>query len=219
MGNDGVGGETEALSVRGWIVVGLAIAVLVLGFGAWWTYGLDRGQHRGDLRRRVGMAAGSGSDMNGMSGMATDEDAPRFPPVTAYYAGEEVLFAHTETSDPQVAEMLVDMMGSPVPVVPALAQAPDAALGELYVFTDGISPDGAQGPLGFQPDVFGSAPGDDGYSPLVRITLVSWRDSEEPRLLTSSGNVREAADEGHLTLERTETVVNAPLLTWPGGHR
>jgi hypothetical protein len=209
MVNDGGGGETETLSVRAWIVVGLAIAVLVLGFGAWWTYGLDRGQ----------MAAGSGSDLNGMSGMATDEDAPRFPPVTAYYVGEEVLFAHTETSDPEVAEMLVDMMGSPVPVVPALAQVPDAALGELYVFTNGISPDGAQGPLGFQPDVFGSAPGDDGYSPLVRITLVSWRDSEEPRLLTSSADVREAADEGHLTLERTETVVNAPLLTWPGGHR
>jgi hypothetical protein len=209
MVNDGVGGETEALSVRGWIVVALAIAVLVLGFGAWWTYGLDRGE----------MATGSGSEMNGMSGMGTDEDAPRFPPVTAYYAGEEVLFAHTETSDPQVAEMLVDMMGSPVPVVPALAQVPDAALGELYVFTNGVTPEGGQGPLGFQPDVFGSAPGDDGYSPLVRITLVSWRDSEEPRLLTLSADVREAADGGHLTLERTQTVVNAPLLTWPGGHR
>jgi hypothetical protein len=209
MVNDGLNGETEGLSVRGWIVVASAIAVLVLGFGAWWTYGLDRGQ----------MAAGSGSEINGMSGMATDEDAPRFPPVTAYYAGEEVLFAHTETSDPQVGEMLVDMMGSPVPVVPALAQVPDAALGELYVFTNGISPDGARGPLGFQPDVFGSAPGDDGYSPLVRITLVSWRDSEEPRQLTSSGDVLQAADEGHLALERTETVVNAPLLTWPGGHR
>jgi hypothetical protein len=138
MVNDGVGGETEGLSVRGWIVVALAIAVLVLGFGAWWTYGLDRGE----------MAAGSGSEMNGMSGMGTDEDAPRFPPVTAYYAGEEVLFAHTETSDPQVAEMLVDMMGSPVPVVPALAQVPDAALGELNVFTNGVTPEGGQGPLG-----------------------------------------------------------------------
>jgi hypothetical protein len=67
--------------------------------------------------------------------------------------------------------------------------------------------------------VFGSAPGDDGYSPLVVITLVSWRDSEEPRLLTSSADVREAAGEGHVTFERTETVVNAPLLTWPGDHR
>jgi hypothetical protein len=209
MSNDGVRDETETLSVGGWIVVGLAIAVVVLGFGAWWTYGLDRGE----------MTAGAGSEMNGMSAMGTDEEAPRFPPVTGYYAGEEVLFAHTETSDPEIAEMLVDMMGSPVPVVPALAQAPDAALGELYVFTNGLSPDGGQGPLGFQPDVFGSAPGDDDYSPLVRITLVRWRDSEEPRLLTSAADVREAADEGHLSLERTETVVNAPLLTWPGGHR
>jgi hypothetical protein len=209
MVNDGLGGETETLSVRRWIVAGLAIAVLVLGFGAWWTYGLDRGQ----------MSASSGSNMNGMSGMSTDEDAPRFPPVTAYYAGEEILFAHTETSDPEIAEKLVDMMDSPVPVVPALAQVPDAALGELYVFTNGVTPDGGQGPLGFQPDVFDSAPSEDGYSPLVRITLVSWRDSEEARLLRSSTDVREAADEGDLTLERTETVVNAPLLTWPGGHR
>jgi hypothetical protein len=202
--------EVDGLSVRSWVLVGLAIAVLVLGFGAWWTYGADR----------EGMSAGSGSEMgSGMGGMSTDPDAPRFPPVTAYHHGEEILFAHTETSDPEVAQMLVDMMDSPVPVVPGLAEVPDGALADLYVFTNGITPDDAQGPMGFQPDVFGSAPGDEDYSPLVRITMVTWRESADPRLLTSASEVREAAEAGDLALEQTDAVVNAPFLAWPDGHR
>ena len=46
------------------------------------------------------------------------------------------------------------MMGSPVPVVPELARVPDEATSPLYVFTNGVQPEGARGPLGYQPDVF-----------------------------------------------------------------
>jgi hypothetical protein len=206
MADDRSSSGVEGLSGHAQVLVGLAIAVLVLGFGAWWTYGLGRGT--------------TGSDMaGGMGDMGTVSDAPRFPPVAAYYAGEEILFAHTETSDPEVAEMLVDMMGAPVPVVPALADVPDNALADLYVFTNGVTPDGAQGPMGFQPDVFAAAPGDADYSPLVQVTLVTWRDSTEPSLLTSASEVRDAAEDGHLTLEQTPAVVNAPLLAWPDGRR
>ena len=48
-------------------------------------------------------------------------DAPVVPPVVGYADGEQILFLHTETSDPEIARILTDMMGSPVLVVPAVA--------------------------------------------------------------------------------------------------
>lgn len=61
--------------------------------------------------------------------------------------------------------MLTAMMGSPVLIVPSLARVPAEALATVYVFSNGVTPDGPRGPLGFQPDVFDSAPGDEAHSP------------------------------------------------------
>ncbi|MBA0124439.1 hypothetical protein H0B56_02660 [Haloechinothrix sp. YIM 98757] len=193
---------------KGWIGVAVIIAVAVLGFGTWWVYGL--GQE--DMSTSDG-----GAGMDGMAG-----EAPRFPPVAAYYEGERVLFAHPESSDPEISELLTDMMGSPVTTVPELAEAPESALGPVYVFTNGVRPDGPRGPLEFQPDVFDTAPGDDGYTPLRRLVLLTWNEdgtSAGPRLLTSAGEVEDAIEAGELSAERTDVVINAPLLTWPAGRR
>ena len=78
------------------------------------------------------------------------------PPVKGYMKGKEVRFIHTEASDEKVAELLTDMMGSPVLVVPSLAQAPEVMLANVYVFTNGIR---GVGPFKFQPDVFDNPPG------------------------------------------------------------
>ncbi len=80
-----------------------------------------------------------------MGGMMAD--APVVPPVTGYSEGEKVLFLHTEASDPGIAKILTDMMGSPVLVVPALAQAPKEMLARVYVFTNGLKGEGPLGPL------------------------------------------------------------------------
>lgn len=192
---------------KGWIAIAAAIAVVVvvLGFGAWWTYGLNRDQE----------------PMNGaMDGMAAPDDVPRFPPVAAYYDGERVFFAHTETSDPEIAELLTGMMaGSPVITVPELADIPEAARGPVYVFTNGVQPEDARGPLGYQPDVFDTAPGDPGYTPLRQLVLLTWSGDAEPRLLISSDEIDQAVDAGELSAERSDAVINMPLLTWPAGHR
>lgn len=165
----------------------------------------------------------SAEAMGGMGGGmgAMDEDAPRFPPVAGFYDGSEILFIHSETSDAEIADLLTSMMGdSPVVVVEALAEVPERLLADVYVFTNGIQPDsGAMGPLGFQPDVFDSAPGDAAYSPLRRIVLVEWTADANPRLLTSVGDVDEALNSGEVTVERTGKVVVMPFLEWPGGRR
>ncbi len=167
-------------------------------------------------------AAAMGGEMEttgmegGMGGMAVPDNVPRLPPVKAYYEGEEVFFVHPEASDKETADLLTNMMGSPVLVVPELEQVPEEALAKVYVFTNGIKGDG---PLGFQPDVFDSAPGDENYSPLRKLYLVTWKDESEAREIKTLQGIIEARESGKIEIEPQETVVNEPFLTWPGGQR
>lgn len=195
--------EVEGRTVGFWIAVAVAIAVVVIGFGAWWVWGLGQGMPMND-----DMASG----MEEMS--ATDV---HLPPVAGLYDGQQVFFVHPEASDAEVAGMLSDMMGgSPVLVVPELAEVDAAARDEVFVFTNGIAD---MGPFGFQPDVFASVPGDEDYSPLRTVMLVAWHDEDQARELTSADEIQTAADADEVELEQTDVVVNMPMLTWPGGQR
>jgi hypothetical protein len=159
---------------------------------------------------------GMDGDMGNMGGMGVPDDVPSLPPVRAYYEGEEVFFVHPEASDRETADLLTDMMGSPVLVVPELEQVPEEALAKVYVFTNGIEGDG---PLGYQPDVFDSAPGDESYSPLRKLYLVTWKDESEAREIKTLRGVREARESGEVTIEAQDTVINEPFVAWPGGER
>lgn len=167
----------------------------------------------------------SANDMSGMDSaddmgaMDKMEGAGELPAVKGFYDGKEILFVHSEASDAKVADMLTEMMDSPVVVVPELADVPESSLGNVFVFTNGVKPDGARGPMGFQPDVFDSAPTEGDYSPLRQVNLVTWADDADPGLLTSAEAMDEGRQGGELTIEETDVVVNMPFLTWPGGHR
>lgn len=153
--------------------------------------------------------------MGGMEGM--EQTAGDFAPlVRGLYEGEELFFIHTEASDPQVAQMLTEMMGPRVVLLPKLAGAPEELLANVYVFTNGVEGDG---PFGFQPDVFDAVPGDEGYSPLRAVNLVTWQEGAEARVLGSAEEVQEAESAGEISIERSRVVVNMPVLVWPGGHR
>ena len=150
----------------------------------------------------------------GMSGMAAA--GPAVPPVKGYTEGQEIHFIHTEASDPKVAQLLTDMMGSPVLVVPSLAEAPEEMLANVYIFTNGIR---GSGPLGFQPDVFDDPPGTQGYRPLRVLNLITWKDERSASVLKSADEVKGAEIKGEITLEQPGVVVNMPMLNWPGGQR
>jgi hypothetical protein len=138
------------------------------------------------------------------------------PPVKAYTEGKEIKFIHTEASDAKVAELLTEMMRSPVLVVPSLAQAPKEMLADVYVFKNGVK---GIGPFGFQPDVFDNPPGTDGYRPLRSVNIVTWKNENVARKLKSAAEVKAAEKSGDIMIERPEVVVNMPMLTWPGGRR
>ncbi len=151
----------------------------------------------------------------GMGGMEP-VSGPEIPLVGGYAEGQEIAFIHTEASATDVAEMLTEMMGSPVVVVPALADVPASVLANVYVFTNGVAGDG---PLGFQADVFDLPPGTAGYSPLRALNRVTWNDDRDASVLRSAAEVLDAHARGELTIERPGVVVNMPLVTWPGGER
>ena len=165
---------------------------------------MDSPSAQGDQMKMMGM----------MEKMAAK--VPRFPPVRGFGGGGEVFFIHSEASDPKISEVLSLMMGSPVITVPALAKAPEAMLATVYVFKNGLK---GMGPLGFQPDIFDRLPGSEGYRPLRRLHLVTWKANASPRELTSVEALMEAKSRGELTLERTDVVVNMPMLLWPLGRR
>lgn len=154
--------------------------------------------------------------------MMLDMDAanvPRVPPVAGYADGQKIYFIHTEVSDPEIGDVMTRMMDSPVPVLPSLAGATKDMVAKVWAFTNGVQPGGARGPLDFQPDVFDHPVGSGGYRPLRRLYLVTWSEGADARLLTSAGELDAAHAAGEITIERTDVVVNAPLLTWPGGQR
>jgi hypothetical protein len=134
----------------------------------------------------------------------------------AYAEGREIYFMHTEASDEKIAGLLTDMMDSPVLYVPSLAQTPDGALANVYVFDNGLK---GMGPLGFQADVFDNPPGSAGYSPLRRLNVVSWADPARARELKSAADVLAAQQAGEVILTRPGVVINMPFVVWEGGKR
>jgi len=139
------------------------------------------------------------------------------PYTAAYVDGQRISFIHPEVSDQKVADLLTEMLRSPVIVVPSLAQAPEATLADVYVFANGVKR--GEGPFKFQADVFDRPPGKEGYSPLRRVNLVAWKDPGKARELKSAAEVKAAEAAGEIEIKRPGVVVNMPFLTWPGGRR
>jgi hypothetical protein len=138
------------------------------------------------------------------------------PPVKGFAKGQVIRFIHTEASDPQVADMLTRMMGPKVLVVPTLKEIPDRLLATVFVFRNGIK---GEGPMGFQPDVFDTVPGEPGYTPLRRVVFITWKEPQRARALRSAEEVRQAVQQGLAERETPGIVVNMPMLSWPGGQR
>lgn len=196
---------------RKWITGGFRVffAIALLFAAPLWAQGMKGMESAKDMK-----------PMAGMGGMKMPTDAPTVPPVTGYSEGREILFMHTETSDPKLAKILTDMMGgSPVLVVPALAKAPKELLAPVYVFTNGMTGEGPTGPLGGQADIFQYPPGDAAYRPLRAVNLVTWRNQKEARVLKSMAELRRVIDSGAVSVKDAGIVVNMPFLTWPGGSR
>lgn len=73
----------------------------------------------------------------------------------------------------------------------------------LWAFTNGTRA---------QRNIIDTVPGMDDYTPLWKVTMLTWKDSATPRTLKSAAAVRVALRAGQLTAKRTSIVVNCPVL-------
>jgi len=133
-----------------------------------------------------------------------------------YFDGQSVYFVITDSSDPTHAEIISESQGWKVELAPPLANAPDAALSQTYMFTNGMEGGGVHG---FQGEVFTSTPAmPDTYSALTMHTHVTWNADTTPRVLMSEADIMAAQEAGEVTLNELDVVINMPHVMWPGGQ-
>jgi len=138
------------------------------------------------------------------------------PMIDGYYKGNKVYFVHTEVSDPVMAEMMSKMINFPTFHVPELKNIPEDQMARVYVFTNGVpgsEPYGG-GPFMFQIDVFDSIPGQKKYSQFRIPYLVTWNNDTKPSILNSESVILKAESDGKVTIEKSNLVVNVPMITW-----
>jgi len=141
------------------------------------------------------------------------------PMIDGYHNGEKLFFVHTEVSDNDMAQMMSTMINFPTLHVSDLKNIPQSETSKVYVFTNGIAgsePYGG-GPFMFQIDVFDSIPDQMEYSQFRVPHLVTWNDDSTPRILTSEDEILQAETNGELTIQKTDNVVNAPMIVWKSG--
>jgi len=138
------------------------------------------------------------------------------PMIDGYYKGNKVYFVHTEVSDSAMAEMMSKMINFPTLHVPELKNIPEDQMARVYVFTNGVpgsEPYGG-GPFMFQIDVFDSIPGQKKYSQFRIPYLVTWNNDTKPSILNSESVILKAESDGKVTIEKSNLVVNVPIITW-----
>ncbi len=133
-----------------------------------------------------------------------------------FYDGESVYYIITDSSDEAHANLITQSQGWRVELAPLLANAPDKALSITYMFTNGVTGDGIHG---FQDEVFSSTPAQsDTYSALSKIVHISWNNEPSATVLESESEIMDAIDDGRVTAEETDVVLNTPQIVWPEGQ-
>lgn len=136
------------------------------------------------------------------------------PLIKGYENGNDIFFIGTDVSDKQAADQLTEMTNFTVNVAPILSQTPESARGQVYIFTNGIS---GQGSNGFQLPVLNAKPGDEAYSPLLQVNMVTWNDTSAAKELKSVQEVMTAQESGQLSIEKTGIIANHPAVKWDNG--
>jgi hypothetical protein len=166
-------------------------------------------------------STGQSSSSSSSSSFSFNSNVPILVPlVEGYYNGTRVYFIHTETSEKSMSDMMTNMINFPTLYVPQLSSViPEENMSKVYIFTNGIPGSGPYGggPFMFQIDIFDSIPLQiDRYSQYRVPYLVTWNDNAPARVLTSEEAILQAEKNRELTIQRSEVVVNAPIIAWNG---
>jgi hypothetical protein len=144
------------------------------------------------------VAAGAyGSHMSSGPRMGPQTTVKR-PAFHGYYDGHKDTYLNTDVSDKAEATMMH------VNYAPVLKSVPLSSAPEIYL----VQGKAAGGQLA----VFGSEPGETSYSPVWKETILTWKASATPTLITSDTQVDKLEKKGTLTERATSIRLNCPII-------
>jgi hypothetical protein len=121
-----------------------------------------------------------------------------------YYDGHKDTYLNTDVSDKtEAAAMHINY-------APVLRSVPLATAPEIYL----VQGRAASGQLA----VFGSEPGERSYSPIWKETILSWKPSATPILITSDTQIDQLEHKGILSERGTSIRLNCPIVSVGKGH-
>ena len=115
-----------------------------------------------------------------------------------YYDGHKVTYLNTDVSVKADATMMH------INYAPGLKAVPLSSAPEIYL----VQGKAAAGQLA----VFGSEPGEKDYSPVWKETILTWKASAKPVLITSDTQINQLEKKGGLTERATSTRLNCPII-------
>jgi hypothetical protein len=123
--------------------------------------------------------------------------------------GKTIYYIVTDATPTDPAEMM-GVVDAPT----SASLIANSAAVDLFQFANGIK---GSGPMGFQPGIAASAPGDKNYSPMWRIFMIEWKDPQSASLLETRSDI-DASQKGGLInvgLARpmdSDHIVNCPFI-------
>lgn len=121
--------------------------------------------------------------------------------------GRTIYYIVTDATPSEPAEV---MGVTNAPTLAKVVTSPAAV--DLYQFTNGVK---GSGPLGFQAGIASAALGDDTYSPLWRISLVTWKESAKSSVLETIEDINAKKSAGDLTVELARPMDNYHVVNCP----
>ena len=115
-----------------------------------------------------------------------------------YYDGHKDTYLNTDVSNKTEAKAMH------INYAPALKAVPLTTAPEIYLVQGKAAPG--------QLAVFGSEPGETSYSPIWKETILSWKASATPVLITSDTQIDKLEKKGGLTERATSIRLNCPII-------
>ena len=143
-------------------------------------------------------AAGAYASLSGSGPRMGPSTSISHPAFHGYYDGHKDTYLNTDVSDKAEAGAMH------INYAPVLKTVPLKPAPEMYL----VQGKAAAAQLA----VFGSEPGEASYSPIWKETILTWKASATPTLITSDTQIDKLEKKGKLTERATSTRLNCPII-------
>lgn len=146
----------------------------------------------------LAVAAGAYASLSGSGPRMGPSTSISHPAFHGYYDGHKDTYLNTDVSDKAEAGAMH------INYAPVLKTVPLKSAPEMYL----VQGKAAAGQLA----VFGSEPGEASYSPIWKETILTWKASATPTLITSDTQIDKLEKQGKLAERATSTRLNCPII-------